>query len=46
MFMKNHVYQKPSQFSRFVGELLKNVSALFESSDKKEFQRLKNFIAS
>lgn len=44
--MKNQVYQKRSNFSRFMGELMRNFAALFESSDKKEFQRLKNFIAS
>lgn len=44
--MKNQVYQKRSLFSQFIGEFMRNLSALFESSDKKEFQRLKNFIAS
>lgn len=44
--MKNRVYKKRSAVRRYVDELLKNFAALFESSDKKEFQRLKNFIAS
>lgn len=44
--MKNQVYTKKSFFAQFFGHLMKNVAALFESSDKREFQRLKNFIAS
>ncbi len=44
--MKNQVYTKRSFFARFIGGLMKNFSSLFESSDKREFQRLKNFIAS
>lgn len=44
--MKNRIYKRPTAFTRFTNELLKNFSAFFESSDKKEFQRLKNFIAS
>lgn len=44
--MKNHVYHKPSALNRYVNKLMKNFVALFESSDKREFQRLKNFIAS
>ncbi len=44
--MKNLNHQHRTFFSRFWAELIKNVNALFESSEKKEFQRLKNFIAS
>lgn len=44
--MKNLDYHKRTLFSRFWHGLVKNLNALFESSEKKEFQRLKNFIAS
>lgn len=43
--MKNQ-YTKKSLFGQFFGHVMKNLAALFESSDKREFQRLKNFIAS
>jgi len=45
-FMKNHVYQKKTAFSMFFHTLSKNFIALFESGNKKEFQRLKDFITS
>ncbi|HRN73981.1 MAG TPA: hypothetical protein PLM81_12700 [Ginsengibacter sp.] len=44
--MKTQVYQKRSLVSRFLSQLGKNITALFNSNDKREFQRLKNFIAS
>ncbi len=44
--MKNQVYQKRSLFVRFFTWFSRNASAMFESNDKREFQRLKNFIAS
>jgi len=44
--MKNHDYKKQSGFRRFFAEIVKNLTSLFESSDRKEFMRLKNFIAS
>lgn len=44
--MKNQVNHKPTNLSRFFSELFRNFSALFVSSDKREFRRLKNFIAS
>jgi len=43
--MKNQVYQKKTAFSVFFHTLSKNFVALFESGNKKEFQRLKDFIA-
>jgi hypothetical protein len=45
-FMKNQVYQKKTAFSVFFNTLSKNFIALFESGNKKEFQRLKDFITS
>ena len=44
--MKNHVYQKKSVLSTFFRQLSKNFAELFDSGNKKEFQRLKDFIAS
>ncbi len=44
--MKTQVYQKRSLVSRLLSQLGKNITALFNSNDKREFQRLKNFIAS
>ncbi len=44
--MKNHANQKKSALSVFFAHLAKNFSALFESGNKKEFQRLKDFITS
>jgi|GEM_PF-1115098 len=44
--MKNQVYQKRSVFSLFFSQITKNFVALFESGNKKEFQRLKDFITS
>jgi hypothetical protein len=44
--MKNQVYQKRSFFAKFIGNFSKNFVALFESGNKREFQRLKDFIAS
>ncbi len=43
--MKNQVYQKKTAVSVFFHTLSKNFLALFESGNKKEFQRLKDFIA-
>ncbi len=43
-FMKNQVYQKKTAFSMFFHTLSKNFIALFESGNKKDFQRLKDFI--
>ena len=46
--MKNQVYQnqRKQHFSMFFSTLSKNFIALFESGNKKEFQRLKDFITS
>jgi hypothetical protein len=44
--MKNHVYQKRSALSLYLNDLAKNFIALFESGNKREFQRLKDFISS
>jgi hypothetical protein len=44
--MKTEVYQKKTVLSLFFSNLSKNLVALFESGDKKEFQRLKDFISS
>ena len=45
-FMKTKVYQKKTGLSMFLSTLSKNFIALFESGNKKEFQRLKDFITS
>jgi hypothetical protein len=44
--MKNQVYQRKSALSVFFSHLAKNFVALFESGNKREFQRLKDFITS
>jgi len=44
--MKNDAYESKSAFSVFFKHLAKNFAALFESGNKKEFQRLKDFITS
>jgi hypothetical protein len=44
--MKNQVYDKKPTFSVFFNNLSKNFIALFESGNKREFQRLKDFITS
>ena len=44
--MKKQVYQKPSLFAKFISNFSKNFVALFESGNQREFQRLKDFIAS
>ena len=44
--MKSQVYQKRSALSLFLSDLTKNFVALFESGNKREFQRLKDFITS
>jgi hypothetical protein len=44
--MKTKVYQKKTGLSMFLSTLSKNFIALFESGNKKEFQRLKDFITS
>ncbi|HVZ95280.1 MAG TPA: hypothetical protein VG847_00290 [Chitinophagaceae bacterium] len=44
--MKKNANQKKSAFSLFFSHLSKNFLALFESGNKKEFQRLKDFISS
>lgn len=46
MIMKNPVHNKKSAFSLFLSNLAKNFAALFESGNKREFQRLKDFITS
>lgn len=44
--MKNHVRQKKSVLAEFFSYLAKNFTAFFVSSNKREFQRLKDFITS
>ena len=44
--MKNHVYQKKSVLAILFRHLSKNFTALFDSGNKREFQRLKDFITS
>ncbi len=44
--MKNQPDQGKSALSLFFSHLAKNFIALFESGNKREFQRLKDFIAS
>jgi len=44
--MKNQAYQKKSALSLFLSQLAKNFVALFESGNKRDFQRLKDFITS
>jgi hypothetical protein len=42
--MKKEAYESKSALSVFFKHLAKNFVALFESGNKKEFQRLKDFI--
>jgi hypothetical protein len=44
--MKNPAYKRKSALSVFFSYLAKNFVALFESGNKREFQRLKDFITS
>jgi hypothetical protein len=44
--MKNQDYEKRTALSLFFNYLAKNFVALFESGNKREFQRLKDFITS
>ena len=44
--MKNDAYESKSAFSVFLKHLSKNFVALFESGNKREFKRLKDFITS
>lgn len=44
--MKNQFYQRKSALFVFFSYLTKNFVALFESGNKREFQRLKDFITS
>ena len=44
--MKNNAYGSKSAFSLFCRNLARNFVALFESGNKREFQRLKDFITS
>lgn len=44
--MKNNAPISKSAFSVFFKHLTKNFVALFESGNKREFQRLKDFITS
>jgi hypothetical protein len=44
--MKNQSYQGKSALSLFFSHLAKNFVALFESGNKRDFQRLKDFITS
>lgn len=44
--MKNQNYEKQSFLMVFFNNVAKNFVMLFESGDKREFQRLKDFITS
>lgn len=44
--MKNQMEQRKTVLSVFISNLSKNFIALFESGNKKEFQRLKDYITS
>ncbi|MEO9023045.1 MAG: hypothetical protein ABI237_06295 [Ginsengibacter sp.] len=44
--MKNQANHRKSVLSVFFSHLAKNLAALFESGNKREFQRLKDFITS
>ncbi len=44
--MKIQVYQKRTQLSIFLSHMSRNFVALFESGNKREFQRLKDYITS
>jgi hypothetical protein len=42
--MKDNAYESKSAFSAFLKNLARNFVALFESGNKRDFQRLKDFI--
>ena len=44
--MKNQVYQKKTLISAMITGFIRNFVALFENNNKKDFQRLKDFITS
>jgi hypothetical protein len=44
--MKNDAYESKSALTVFFKNVAKNFVALFESGNKREFQRLKDFITS
>lgn len=44
--MKNQAYHQKSLFSNFWSHFVKNFKLMFESGNKREFQRLKDFISS
>jgi len=44
--MKNNAYESKSAFSIFLKNFTRNFVALFESGNKRDFQRLKDFITS
>jgi len=44
--MKHQDYHSKSALSIFLSHIAKSFVALFESGNKKEFQRLKDFISS
>ncbi|MFS8082983.1 MAG: hypothetical protein ACMG51_05995 [Ginsengibacter sp.] len=44
--MKSQVYQKKTLISLIITGFIKNFVALFENNNKKDFQRLKDFITS
>lgn len=46
MFMKAYVPQKPQGLAALTKALVTAFNSLFFSDDNREFQRLKNFIAS
>ena len=44
--MKNNAYESKTVFTIICKNLAKNFVALFESGNKREFQRLKDYITS
>jgi hypothetical protein len=44
--MKNNAYESKSAFSVLLKNFTRNFVALFESGNKRDFQRLKDFITS
>ncbi|MEO5502023.1 MAG: hypothetical protein ABIR31_11335 [Ginsengibacter sp.] len=44
--MKSQVYQKKTLISLMINGFIKNFVALFENNNKRDFQRLKDFITS
>jgi hypothetical protein len=44
--MKKKTNHRKLALSTLISSIQKNVTSLFESGDKREFQRLKNFITS